>query len=341
MLDLPAPRRPAHVAVVVPCYRVAEQVSRVIRGIPDWVATIVCVDDCSPDDCSDRLRRLNDPRVVLLRHEQNQGVGGAMVTGYQECLRRGADIIVKMDGDDQMDPRHLPALLGPLLRGQADYTKGNRWADQDQLQTMPAVRRIGNLGLSFAIKLCSGHWQVFDPCNGYTAIRASVLQQLPLNQLARDYYFETSMLVQLNVVRAVVQDVPMPARYADEKSSLRIGRVLRRFPGALLRSLLHRTWQRHFVRDFGPCALFLTSGLVLVGWSLFFGGWHWLHSIWTQTPATAGTVMLAALPFLMGFQLLLQASVLEINQRDRSPLCQDEPLPAPWQGSGQGQRSAA
>ncbi len=338
MIDPPS-RRTAHVAVVVPCYRVAEQVVRVIRGLPDWVRTIVCVDDCSPDDSSERLRRLNDPRVVLLRHEHNQGVGGAVVTGYQECLRRGADVIVKMDGDDQMDPRYLPALLEPLLRGQADYAKGNRWADAEQLRTMPAVRRFGNLGLSFAIKMCSGHWQVFDPCNGYTAIRAPVLHRLPLAQLARDYYFETSMLVQLNVLQAVVQDVPIPARYADEKSSLRIGRVLRRFPGALFRSLMQRIWQRHFVRDFGPFAMFLTSGLLLTLWSVVFGGWHWVQSSLTRTPATAGQVMLAALPFLMGFQLLLQAAVLEMNQRDRVALCQ-EPLDAPWQLTEQRQRAA-
>jgi hypothetical protein len=332
--------RRANVAVVVPCYRVADQVVRVIRGVPDWAQTIVCVDDRSPDDSSERIRRLNDPRVVLLRHEHNQGVGGAVVTGYRECLRRGADVIVKMDGDDQMDARHLPALIEPLLRGEADYTKGNRWADQEQLRTMPPVRRFGNLALSFALKLCTGHWRIFDPCNGYTAIRASVLRQLPLERLARDYYFETSMLVELNVVRAVVQDVPIPARYADEKSSLRVGRVLRRFPTALVRSLLHRTWQRHFVRDFGPCALFGSSGLALVGWGALFGGWHWLRSYWARGPATAGTVMLAALPFLMGFQLLLQASVLEMNQSDRVPLCRHDPLEVPWRDSPT-QRSAA
>ena len=341
MTDRQPYRPPAHIAVVVPCYRVAEQIARVIQGIPGWVQTIVCVDDCSPDDSSERLSRLKDPRVVLIKHQHNQGVGGAVVTGYEESLRRGADIIVKMDGDDQMDPRHLPALIEPLLDGRADYTKGNRWADPRQLQTMPGVRRFGNLGLSFAIKLCSGHWRIFDPCNGYTAIRASVLRNLPLSRLARDYYFETSMLVELNVVCAVVQDVPIPARYADEKSSLRIGRLLWRFPGALLRSLLHRIWQRHFVRDFGPCAAFLSSGLVLAGWSVLFGGWHWWQSVWTGTPASAGTVMLAALPFLMGFQLLLQASVLEMNQRDRVPLCQDELLALPWLIPGQTQNRAA
>jgi len=320
------PAGPAHVAVVVPCYRVADQVVRVIRGIPAWVRTIVCVDDQSPDDSAVRVQQLNDPRVLLLRHQQNRGVGGAVWTGYEECLRRHADIIVKMDGDNQMDPRYLPDLVEPLLCGEADYTKGNRWSEADQLRTMPAVRRLGNLALSFAIKVCSGYWRVFDPCNGYTAIRASVLRGVPRRHIARDYYFETSMLVQLNILGAVVRDVPIPARYGDEHSSLKVSRIVRRFPRALVRSFLQRVWQRHFVRDFGPCAMFLVSGLSLLAWSLLFGGWHWLHSVRTGTPATAGTVMLAALPFLLGFQLLLQAVVIEMSQAGTAPLCRDQKL---------------
>lgn len=329
-----------HIAVVIPCYRVSGQIARVIRGIPSWVRTIVCVDDCSPDDSSARVREVQDARVVLLRHECNQGVGAALLTGYEECLRRRADVIVKMDGDDQMDPSYLPNLIRPLLRGQADYTKGNRWSDLAQLGTMPGLRRWGNLALSFAIKACSGYWRIFDPCNGYTAIRASVLSRLAREQVARDYYFETSMLVQLNVVQAVVQDVPIPARYGDEKSSLRIGRVLRRFPLALLRSLSHRVWQRHFVHDFGPFAIFLVTGFMLAGWGIVFGGWHWLRSCWEGVPATAGTVMLAALPLLMGFQLLVQALVIEMGQA-ATPLCKDDPLPEGVLDTNERERLAA
>jgi dolichol-phosphate mannosyltransferase len=330
-----------HIAVVIPCYRVAAHIAAVIRGIPRWVQTIVCVDDCSPDDSAENIRQVNDPRVVLLRHERNQGVGGAMLAGYAECLRRQADVMVKIDGDDQMDPRYLAPLIKPLLGGDADYTKGNRWKDLADLKAMPALRRWGNLALSFAVKLCSGHWQVFDPCNGYTAIRASVFRQIYTEHIARDYFFETSMLVQLNVIGATVGDISIPARYGDEVSSLRIGRVLRRFPPALLRSLLCRLWQRHFVRDFGPCALLMTSGLLLTGWSLFFGGWHWLRSLLTDTPATAGTVMLAALPFLMGFQLLVQAAVIEMTQGNRRPLCHDQPLASLPDLQFQEQRTAA
>jgi glycosyltransferase involved in cell wall biosynthesis len=326
--------------VVIPCFKVGRHIEKVLRGIPAWVRTIVCVDDCCPHDSSLVIRRVADPRVVLLRHEHNQGVGGAVRTGYEECLRRGADIIVKMDGDDQMDPQYLPALLLPLLEGKADYTKGNRWAAEEWLSQMPVVRRLGNLGLSFAVKAASGYWRVFDPCNGYTAIRATALRRVPLARLARDYFFETSMLVQLNVIGAVVQDVPIPARYGDEKSSLRIGRILCRFPAALLRSLCGRIWRRHFVRDFGPVATFLTCGLLLTVWSILFGGYQWALSIVHGIPATAGTVMLAALPLLMGFQLLLQAAVLEMTQSPDGALCRDEPLEIA-QGFHQDARRAA
>jgi dolichol-phosphate mannosyltransferase len=340
MGDLDPQLRAAHVAVVIPCYKVVSHIAGVLRGIPAWVRTVVCVDDCCPHDSGGVVERLGDPRVTVLRHEKNQGVGGAVRTGYEECLRQGADVIVKMDGDDQMDPAYLPALIGPLLEGQADYTKGNRWEEEEDLARMPVVRRLGNLALSFAVKACSGHWHVFDPCNGYTAVRASALRRLGLSRLARDYFFETSMLVQLNVCGAVVRDVPMPARYGDEQSSLRIGRVLCRFPPALLRAFCSRIWRRHFVRDFGAVAAFLTCGLPLIAWSVIFGGYHWTRSLLTGTPTSAGTVMLAALPFLMGFQLLLQAAVLEIGHpRDRA-LCRDEPLAAP-EGLGERGRRAA
>lgn len=317
---------PAHVAVVIPCFKVGRHIERVIRGIPDWVRTIVCVDDCCPEGSGLAIHRAGDPRVVFLRHDQNQGVGAAVCTGYEECLRRGADIIVKMDGDDQMDPAYLATLLAPLLEAKADYAKGNRWADEAQLADMPAIRRFGNLGLSFAVKAASGYWHVFDPCNGYTAVRTTALRKIPLSRLARDYYFETSMLVQLNVIGAVVEDVPIPARYGDEQSSLRIGRILCRFPGALLTSFFGRVWRRHFVRDFGPVATFLAGGLLLALWGLLFGGYHWAISLVHGTPSPAGTVMLAALPFLMGFQMLSQAAVMEMTQRNERPICHAEAL---------------
>ncbi len=304
--------------------------------------TIVCVDDHSPEDSAARILQLHDPRVVLIRNEKNLGVGGAVLVGYQECLRRKTDIIVKMDGDDQMDPAYLPALVGPLLRGEADYSKGNRWQDRNQLRRMPKVRHLGNLALSFLAKTASGYWRVFDPCNGYTAIRASVLKMLDFDEVDQDYYFETSMLVQLNMLGAVVRDVPIPARYGEEKSSLRIRAVLGRFPLALIGSFLLRIWYRHFIKDFGSFAVFFLSGVLLLMGGVVFGGWHWLVSMQTGVPATAGTVMLAALPFLMGFQVLIQAIVLDMSHSYTEPLCKNQELLSPiLSGSLSNMRQAA
>jgi glycosyltransferase involved in cell wall biosynthesis len=327
------PARTARVAAVIPCYRVERHIVDVIRTLPPLVSTVVVVDDRSPDNFVERVEALNDPRVVLLRHEVNQGVGGALVTGYRECLRRNVDVVVKVDGDGQMPPEHLPALLRPLLRGLADYTKGNRWHSPQALASMPGLRRLGNSALSFLTKAATGYWRIFDPCNGYTAIRACVLRRVPLERLARNYFFETSMLLQLNALGAVVKDVPIPACYGDEVSSLRVRRVLWQFPLALLKGGLGRLWARHFVRDFGPLALCLSGACPLLSWGVGFSSWQWLRSILTNVPATPGTVMLGALPIVLGFQLLLQAGQLDLAAEPKEPLCSEEgPLaePAPF-----------
>lgn len=314
------------IAVVIPCYRVERHIASVIRGIPNYVSLIVAVDDASPDGVVAEIERLNDPRVVIVRHEKNQGVGGAMVTGYEECLRRDAHIIVKMDGDGQMDPGQLPALIAPLLRDAADYTKGNRWNHPGKLNTMPVLRRLGNSGLSFLTKFVSGYWKIFDPCNGYTAVRSCVLRQVELHNLAKDYFFEISLLAELGTLGAVTHDVLMPAIYGTEVSSLRINRILRTFPHRMVKALVRRVWNHYFIKDFGPTTLLMTAGSLLMLWSLLFGSITWVHSVLTSVPATAGTVMLSAMPFLMGFQMLLQSIVLDMSSEPSTPLCVYENL---------------
>ena len=256
-----------------------------------------------------------------------------MLTGYRECLRLGADIIVKMDGDGQMDPRFMPSLIAPLALGEADYAKGNRWHHGASLHQMPALRRVGNLGLSFLTKLCSGHWKIFDPCNGYTAVHADALKHMDLDRIARDYFFEISMLVELGIVGAAIRDVPMPAVYGDETSSLRIGRIVRSFPHRMAKALVRRVWRQHFIREFGPTGLFLVSGGALALWAIVFGGYAWGRSWLSGVPATSGTVMLSAMPFLMGFQLLLQALMMDMADDSARPLRRqsgEEIVPEPW-----------
>lgn len=308
------------IAVVIPCYRVEAHIRDVIGNMPAFVWKIIIVDDCSPDNTAHVVSAMADPRIVLVRHEMNQGVGGAMVTGYKKALELGAQIVVKMDGDDQMDPACLPDLVGPLLERKADYTKGNRWGHSECLTNMPLVRRWGNLGLSFLSKFASGYWTIFDPCNGYTAIRAEVLRQLPLERIARNYFFEISMLVQLNILGAVVRDVRMPARYGTEVSSLRVSRILVQFPRKLLLATAARIWQRYFINDFSPVTLFLLMGLSLLGFGVVDGVYGWLRSAATGLPATAGQVMIATMPVLVGFQLLLQALNLDITSQPSKAL---------------------
>jgi glycosyltransferase involved in cell wall biosynthesis len=312
----PGPR----VAVAIPAYRAATTVERVLKGIPAWVERIYVVDDGSPDETPARVQACGNPKVRLLVHKVNRGVGGAMVTGYTQALADGFDICVKMDADDQMDPTLLANLVAPLLAGRADYAKGNRFHDADALGGMPLVRKVGNAGLSFLIKAASGHWHVFDPTNGYTAIHRTALSAIDLRKVHPRYFFESSMLCMLRRIGAVVEDVPMPARYGDEVSSLSVRRTLFEFPILLLRQALRRLLFQYFVADFNTVSLFLVAGLPLVAFGALFGAYHWIDSYRREVLTPTGTVMVAALPLILGFQLLLQALVLDVQSRPARPL---------------------
>lgn len=313
--------RGARVGVVIPAYRVAGQIERVIRGIPGWVGSIVVVEDKSPDDTAERVARLADPRVTLIRHPQNRGVGGAMKSGFLEALRQGLDVVVKMDGDDQMDPEHLPLLVEPLLDGRADVVKANRYFSLGSLRGMPLVRVLGNGGLAFLVKLASGYWNVFDPANGYVAMRGEVLQRIDVDSLPDRYFFESGFLIELGIQRAVVQDVAIPARYADEHSSLSPVRVLLEFPPRLLWGFARRVFWRYFVHDFTALSVYLLLGVPLLAWGVGFGAAQWLLLQRTGTYASAGVVMLAAMPIILGAQLLLQAITLDVQNVPRTPVC--------------------
>ncbi|MBV8199187.1 MAG: glycosyltransferase family 2 protein [Acidobacteria bacterium] len=310
----------ARIAVVIPAFRVAPHIAKVIQAIPEEVWRIVVVDDASPDDTAQIVDGLGDPRVHLLRHERNGGVGAAMITGYRFALELGADIVVKMDGDDQMDPQYLLPLVEPLLAGEADYTKGSRFLYTRQLRQMPLLRRAGNLALSFLTKAASGYWDVFDPTNGYTAVHREVLETFDWSNLDRRWFFETSVLLELSLARAVVRDVQIPARYAGERSSLSEASALVRFPGKLLGAFCRRIWLQYFVREFSPVSLFLVAGLALSAFGTAWGVVHWVRSVETGVVATTGTVMIAVVPLILGVQLLLQAVSLDIQGAPKTPL---------------------
>lgn len=316
--------RKYRIAAVIPAYRVEREIESVLSGLPSYIKHIIVVDDASPDHTSDLVAPLvkRDRRVVLIRHERNQGVGGAMVSGFRKALELGAQIVVKIDGDGQMDVSNLPALLLPLIQGKADYVKGNRFQDFAALRQMPPVRRIGNMGLGFLSKAATGYWNLFDPTNGFLAIRAETLAQLPLDQIDRTYYFETSMLANLYLLGAVVKDIPIPARYKGEVSSLVIHRVLFEFPFKLFSTLLRRILLKSFIYDFSMASIYILTGLPLLLFGLIFGSIKWIQYAQLGIAAPTGTVILPTLSVLLGIQFLLSAIEIDLRSVPQDPLSQ-------------------
>jgi glycosyltransferase involved in cell wall biosynthesis len=261
-----------------------------------------------------------DGRITLIRHAENLGVGGAMVSGFRKALELGVQIVIKLDGDGQMDPAHIPALIMPLIQGKADYVKGNRFRDFQSLQQMPFVRRLGNLGLSFLTKVATGYWGIFDPTNGFFAIRAEILAQLPLDKIDRRYFFETSMLANLYLIGALVMDIPIPARYGGETSNLSIRRTLFEFPLKLLITFLRRILLRYYIYDFSMMSLYLMIGIPLLLFGGIFGGVKWIEYASRGIPAPTGTVMLPTLSVILGIQILLSAIEIDMNSTPRKAL---------------------
>lgn len=313
-------RTDCRVAVVIPSYRVKKHILNVLTAIGPEVFRIYVVDDCCPDQSGAFVRdNCTDPRVFVLRNGVNQGVGGAVMAGYRAALEDKADIVVKIDGDGQMDPSLISQFIKPIMEGQADYTKGNRFFNLDQLREMPAMRLFGNAVLSFLNKLSSGYWDIFDPTNGYTAIHASIAKQLPYEKISPRYFFESDILFRLNLLRAVVRDVPMDAKYGDEVSNLKITKVIGEFFVKHTRNLFKRVFYNYYLRDLSLASIELPLGLLLFFFGTSFGIYQWVHAVMDGVATPAGTVMLSALPTLMGLQLILAFLSYDISSVPRIP----------------------
>jgi glycosyltransferase involved in cell wall biosynthesis len=307
-------------AVVIPSYRVVRHILEVIESIGPEVWRIYVVDDKCPDLSGDHVAaNCTDPRVTILKHDINKGVGGAVMTGYKAAISDGADVIVKLDGDGQMDASLIPYFVEPILSGNADYTKGNRFYDIEKVRSMPRVRLFGNAVLSFLTKLSSGYWDLFDSTNGYTAIHAQVARYLPFAKISQRYFFETDILFRLNTLRAVVVDVPMEAKYGDEVSNLKVSKIVGEFLFKHVCNFLKRIFYNYYLRDMSLASIELPMGLLLLFFGAGFGLYSWYESAQENAVTSAGTVMLAALPILMGLQFLLAFLGNDIGSVPRRP----------------------
>lgn len=308
------------IGVIIPTFKARSYILNVISLIGAEVDKIYIVDDCCPENSGDYVKKnCFDQRVVVISHGVNQGVGAAVITGYLAAVKDGMEILVKIDSDGQMDPSLIMDFVAPIALGRADYTKGNRFYDLEAVRSMPKLRLWGNAALSLICKLSSGYWNLFDPTNGYTAIHADIIHHLPIEKISKRYFFESDMLFRLNTIRAVVADVPMEARYGNEVSNLKISKVIGEFMINHTRNFLKRIFYNYYLRDMSLASIELPLGLMAIFFGLIYGGYYWLHSTQTGISASAGTVMLAALPLLMGTQLILAFINYDISSAPKIP----------------------
>lgn len=309
------------IALVIPAYRVRNQILNVLMEIGPIPSLIYVIDDGCPENSGDLVEaHCKDSRVRVLRHKDNCGVGAAVITGFRAALMDGAGVIVKLDGDGQMDPSLLPVLTEPIQSGLADYVKGNRFHGLSGLEQMPMIRLLGNAALSFMAKASTGYWQLFDPTNGYVAIDSRVAHLLIRERLSRRYFFETDVLFRLYLLGAVVMEIPHQARYGEEKSSLQPLAVIFPFLTRHLVNTGKRIFYTYFLRSFYPASLELVIGSILAVTSITFAAFNWATSVSSGVPRTSGTVVIASTMMIIASQCLLAFLNFDVSQYPRSPL---------------------
>lgn len=305
-----------NIGVVVPAYNEEKLIEETINGIPKYVKKIYIIDDSSTDSTPEILKRMADSRILSVRHEKNQGVGAAIITGYKWSLEDDIDIVAVMAGDNQMDPEQLPSLLMPVIEGRADYTKGNRLISKDFRQGMSKWRSIGNAILTMITKIGSGYWHIMDPQNGYTAISRQTLEIIDLDSIYPYYGYCNDILMKLNTFGRRVEDVAMPARYGREKSKIKYSKFIVKVAPMIFRGFLWRLKTKYIVQDFHPLVLFYTASMALLPAGVIFSMWILIQKLY-HNPVSQNFPLLAVFMTLMGLQFLLFAMLFDM-QADKS-----------------------
>jgi glycosyltransferase involved in cell wall biosynthesis len=280
---------------------------------------IIVIDDGSKDRTSDIIieHQTNDQRIELIKHMQNKGVGAAIISGYKRSLDSKADIAVVMAGDNQMDPQYIPNLLDPIIEGKADYTKGNRLFNSKYREGMSTWRFIGNSMLTFLTKIASGYWQLMDPQNGYTAISKHALEIINLDKIFTYYGYCNDILINLNIYGLKIQDIPIPARYGNEKSKIKYGKYIQRVSKLLLKGFFHRLKMKYIILSFNPLVFFYLMGLMITPLSIILG----IYSLYYKFILDGDLFIRAALSmllFIVGIQFLFFAMLFDLqNERNQ------------------------
>ena len=297
------------IAVVVPAYNEEKLIGKVLKTIPVLADHVIVVDDASQDRTADVVKtcQKDDSRIVYLRLRKNEGVGGAIVTGYRWAKDHEIDVTVVMGGDAQMDPNDLPLLLEPIVKEEIDYSKGNRLFTGKAWRIIPRTRYLGNAMLSFLTKIASGYWHVADSQSGYTAVALRVLKILDLDGIYKRYGMPNDMLVKLNVYRFRVRDIPINPIYGvGERSYMKIYRVVFTLSFLLLKLFFWRLKEKYVIRDFHPLVLFYLLGFFLTPIGIIFGGYLLIYRLFAGTVA-ATSALFAAFFSISGLQSLFFA----------------------------------
>lgn len=299
----------ATIGVVVPAYNEEKLIGRVLETIPPFVDKVIVVDDASTDGTGEVVRRYmqKDKRIEMIRHDANQGVGAAIATGYKRAVELGLQVVAVMAGDGQMDPADLPALVGPVARGELDYAKGNRLFSGESWRMIPHTRYLGNALLSLLTKIASGYWHVADSQTGYTAISLETLKKLDLDKIYKRYGVPNDLLVKLNCVNARVRDIPVrPIYNIGERSGIRFSRVIPALLLLLFKGFMYRMVRKYVILDFHPLIFFYTLGLILTPVGTLLGLYLFIIRVMGEGVAVT-SALFASFLVITGLQLLFFA----------------------------------
>lgn len=303
------------IAIVFPAYNEEKLITKTIETLPDFVDYAIVVNDGSTDNTLKVLHELKKTqhRLQIIENNDNQGVGVSVTNGFKHALVTNADIIGVMAGDAQCDPEYIHKMLDDLIDKDVDYVKANRFVHLEALSKMPVYRRIGNIFITILTKFATGYYSIFDTQNGYGFFTRAIMERLPFELIGKRYDYENTLLIALSIANAKIRDVPVPAIYGEEVSSIKFIPTVLRALKALLIGYWRRIYYKYIVYSFHPIALFMLGGFMLSAMGYGFAVYLLFERVMHNLSPSSGTVMIAVLPIILGFQLLLSAFIMDVN----------------------------